>query len=174
MADREGAVRGPGRGQRIPSPAKSGRAFADNPQGVFDLPAAFGGDAGPGGTRLLYTKTVEGDCWISDPEDPAYNRWVTRESCGERNEDLFAKSRPDELFHSALILGFNIEPRVLHQGSAIFFHLPQRDANGDVIATTGGVGLGEGRLRSIIAAIDPAKNPMAILGPKTWFTPLTE
>lgn len=141
------------------------------PQGVFPILAAFGGGGAPNTTRIPYTVLRAGDCWISATDDPAYNRWVTREGCGSPNLDLFARgSQENSLLHTALIIGFNTSPRVVPRGSAIFFHLPRRDNANKVIPTTGGIGLGEGSLRAIISRLDERFNPVAILGDRTWIS----
>ncbi len=139
------------------------------PEGVFPLPAAFGAERAPQGTTIPYSILQPGDCWVSTPTEPAYNRWVTRTPCGKDNLDLYARGHEDNsLLHTALIIGFNTSPRLDGAGSAIFFHLPRRDANGKVIPTTGGIGLGEGSLRAIIARLDQRRNPVAILGDPEW------
>ncbi len=138
------------------------------PEGVFALTGAFGRDGAPGGTRLPYTKLAPTDCWISNTTDPAYNRWVTRDECTAPDENLYVKSEQDMLFHSALILDFNVSPATKGRGSAIFVHASARDTNGEVTATSGGVGVGEKQLRAIISAIDPRLNPVAVIGRESW------
>lgn len=138
------------------------------PIGIFPIPSAFGGDAKPGGTSLPYTVVTPGQCWISDTTSPAYNRWVTASPCTPPNVDLSAKSLPGQIFHLAIVIGFNTEFRRPGAGSALFFHIESLDGAGDAQATAGGIGLSQDHLKSLLTGLDPAKNPVAIMGPTAW------
>jgi hypothetical protein len=47
-------------------------------------------------------------------------------------------------------------------------HNPDRDANGNAGPTSGGVAISDDQVRSLIGALDSAKNPVIIMGPTTF------
>ena len=137
------------------------------PIGVFDITGAFGGQAAPSGTRLPYD--VIGiqyqDCWISDQNDPAYNRWVLRPVCEGQNVKL--GDRSSTIFKSAIIFDFNATDRVPGRGSALFIHSAVTDDNGNMRTTFGGIALHDGDVRDLIKWLDPKANPRLVMGPES-------
>ena len=87
------------------------------------------------------------DGWCDDPSDPRYNRHVTL-PIGARHETLM---RDDSLYDVLVVLGYNDDPVVPGQGSAIFMHV----AAPDYAATEGCVALALDDLLAVIAAIGP-------------------
>ena len=80
-----------------PVPARVGRngvkrdrreGDGTTPLGTVEITGAFGA-AAKAQTALPYRRVVEGDCWISDVTDRAYNRLMRRTPCGKPNEDLY-------------------------------------------------------------------------------------
>ncbi len=145
-------------------PGQRTEGDATTPLGVFPLPSAFGGAEPPEGTDLPYTVIKErGHCWISDPNSQAYNRWVFADPCVPPNVDLYDATRPGQRFHLAIVIGFNVELRRANAGSALFLQ-----ATGDALlqqGTDGGVSLDRGQLSEVLAWLEPAKNPVVIMGP---------
>jgi len=63
------------------------------------------------------------DGWCDAPEDPAYNRLITRPYAA-RHETLW---REDALYDLVLVIGHNDDPVVPGKGSAVFLHLARPD-----------------------------------------------
>lgn len=148
-------------------PAERHEGDGTTPIGAFALSAAFGQGNRPGGS-LPYTVVTPGQCWVSSSDRDDYNRWIPGGLCGTTDVDLFEKSKPNAIFHTAMVMDFNIGDRVKDRGSAIFFHCNVTE-KGQVLATYGGISLAEGDLRTIISSIDVSKNPVAVIGPDSTF-----
>ncbi len=63
------------------------------------------------------------DGWCDAPEDPAYNRQVTRPYPAS-HETMW---REDALYDLVLVIGHNDDPVLPGKGSAVFLHLAQPD-----------------------------------------------
>jgi L,D-peptidoglycan transpeptidase YkuD (ErfK/YbiS/YcfS/YnhG family) len=74
-------------------------------------------------TRLDVRALARDDGWCDDPEDPRYNRPVTRPYPG-RHERLW---RNDGLYDVLVVLGYNDDPVRPGLGSAIFLHVAKTD-----------------------------------------------
>ena len=61
--------------------------------------------------------------WCDDPSSPNYNRPVKLPSM-HRHEKLH---RADELYDQLLVLDYNLKPRKVGAGSAIFFHVAHKN-----------------------------------------------
>lgn len=131
------------------------------PVGSFAITGAFGSGARVR-AALGYRRVVNGDCWISNVRDSAYNTWVRRESCASPNEDLFriATAGPYEF---ALTTGYNTSPVVPGKGSAIFIHVNSYDAAGRSKPTSGCVSVARNVMKRLLALLDPAKNPVLVV-----------
>ena len=88
------------------------------------------------------------DGWCDAPGDPAYNRPVLLPYPASA-ENLW---REDHLYDLIVVLGYNDEPVVSGQGSAIFLHL----ASPEFAPTAGCVALEHEDLLTVIAAADRA------------------
>jgi L,D-peptidoglycan transpeptidase YkuD (ErfK/YbiS/YcfS/YnhG family) len=88
------------------------------------------------------------DGWCDDPHDKAYNRPVHLPYPASA-EQLW---RDDHLYDLLVVLGYNNNPVVPGQGSAIFLHL----AAPDFAPTAGCVALGHDDLLTVIASATPA------------------
>jgi L,D-peptidoglycan transpeptidase YkuD (ErfK/YbiS/YcfS/YnhG family) len=95
------------------------------------------------------------DGWCDAPSDRAYNRPV-RLPYPASAEQLW---RDDHLYDLLVVLGYNDDPVVPGQGSAIFLHL----ARPDFAPTEGCVALGHDDLVAVLAATDPVSR-VVILG----------
>ncbi len=127
------------------------------PSGIFPLRRAFGYAASVS-TRMPYRQVTEHDIWVDDPASSDYNKWMKR---GETEAASFEKMlRPDGLYRYGIVIEYNTEPIVPGMGSAIFFHIWKGPDRG----TAGCVAMGEILLVQLLAWLDPARNPVAVLG----------
>jgi L,D-peptidoglycan transpeptidase YkuD (ErfK/YbiS/YcfS/YnhG family) len=159
-------------------PARVGRAgFAPlgqkteddgrTPAGAYFVSAAFGRPSGIT-TGLPYTELTNGDCWISTPGAPDYDRWVRRDRCQLPDVDLYAGR--DGRYRLGAVVAYHAEPpgpiAPSAGGSAVFLQVetePRYETNGVVLA--------EDDLRSLLATLDLAKAPRVVLGPREWLFP---
>jgi L,D-peptidoglycan transpeptidase YkuD (ErfK/YbiS/YcfS/YnhG family) len=86
------------------------------------------------------------DGWCDAPDDPAYNRLITR-PYPARHETLW---REDGLYDLILVIGHNDDPVVPGRGSAVFLHL----ANPDYRATDGCVAFARSDFIRLLGALD--------------------
>ncbi|MBV9065734.1 MAG: L,D-transpeptidase family protein [Methylobacteriaceae bacterium] len=94
------------------------------------------------GPNLAARPVRRDDAWCDDPRDRRYNR-LMRLPEGSSDEWLW---RDDHLYDVIGILDYNIRPRVLGRGSAIFFHL----ARPDLSPTAGCVALRKADMRRLL------------------------
>jgi L,D-peptidoglycan transpeptidase YkuD (ErfK/YbiS/YcfS/YnhG family) len=127
------------------------------PSGVFPLAEAFG-YPGAAPTRLPYRQLDHLDLWVDDPQSPDYNRRVRRGETGAASFEQLL--RPDPLYRYALVVGYNEAPAVRDLGSAIFLHLE----GGQGAPTSGCISLPEAPLLRLLAWLDPARHPRAVIG----------
>jgi len=98
------------------------------------------------------------DLWVDDPASPDYNRWVVR---GETAALSFERlRRDDDLYQYGIVIAYNTDPVVAGRGSAIFLHLWA----GPDSPTAGCVAVTKADLLKILSWLDPAANPMILLG----------
>ena len=127
------------------------------PSGVFPLPLVFGYDA-TAPTKMPYRQARVEDLWVDDPASPDYNRWVVR---GETAALSFERlRRDDDLYQYGIVIAYNTDPVVAGRGSAIFLHLWA----GPDSPTAGCVAVTKADLLKILSWLDPAANPMILLG----------
>ncbi|MGF1678515.1 MAG: L,D-transpeptidase [Candidatus Methylacidiphilales bacterium] len=140
------------------------------PAGVFRLGNAYG--YAPDVLRLPalpYTQITESDLWVEDVKSPYYNHHIKLEGRGPQNEwERQAQMRLNDPAHALkLFIGHNPPPHVVPgAGSAIFFHIWRR--NGEA-ATSGCTVMDEDQLKSLIAWVNPAKNPLYVLLPESVY-----
>ena len=99
-------------------------------------------------TALPSAAILPADGWCDAPDDRAYNRPVHLPYPASA-EQLW---RDDHLYDLLVVLGYNDDPVVPGQGSAIFLHL----AAPDFAPTAGCVALARDDFLTVIAAADPA------------------
>ncbi|WP_338048598.1 L,D-transpeptidase family protein [Phaeovibrio sulfidiphilus] len=85
--------------------------------------------------------------WCDDPRDPAYNREVTL-PFAPSHEVLW---REDALYDLLCVIGYNDDPVVPFQGSAIFLHVAPPEGR----PTQGCVALEKEALRQVLALCGP-------------------
>ena len=86
--------------------------------------------------------------WCDAPDDPAYNRPVTRPYPAS-HEALW---RDDHLYDVVIMLGYNDDPVIPGMGSAIFFHLAKH-VNGALQPTEGCVALVLADMLEVLASV---------------------
>ena len=131
------------------------------PLGSMAITGAFGSTA-KARTELPYRRVVEGDCWISEMGDRAYNRRVRRSPCVAPNEDLYRIARGGA-YEYALTTDYNTSPTVTGKGSAIFIHVHAHDVTGQTKPTSGCVSVSRAVMKRLFALLDPAKNPVLVV-----------
>jgi L,D-peptidoglycan transpeptidase YkuD (ErfK/YbiS/YcfS/YnhG family) len=87
------------------------------------------------------------DAWCDDPDDPLYNRPV----CQPYDASYEPLWRDDRIYDIVVVLGFNDDPVIPGQGSAIFLHI----ARPDFEPTKGCIAVSEPNLRQILRASEP-------------------
>lgn len=136
------------------------------PAGVFHIGGAWGYPRSIKKHSLLpYRQVTSRDLWVEDPKSPNYNRHLVLDHEPKAAWEKKAQMRQGDYPHSLkLFIGHNRPPKpVPGAGSAIFFHIWR---GGGAKPTSGCTTLHENSLRSLIARIDPRKQPLYILLPK--------
>lgn len=122
-------------------------------------------------SRIPYVKVGPADLWVSDPAYPhLYNRHVRlnhpARSAWEKKEQM----RQTDYAHSIkLLICHNTDNPRVNAGSSIFFHIWRRDG---AAATAGCTAMNETNLRTIIARLNPSRNPVYILLPRAEYARL--
>jgi L,D-peptidoglycan transpeptidase YkuD (ErfK/YbiS/YcfS/YnhG family) len=119
------------------------------PAGSFPLRFLFyrADRVSPPETGLPARALAPQDGWCDAPEDPAYNRLVAL-PYRARTETL---CREDALYDYIVTIGYNDDPVVPGQGSAIFLHV----AKADYAPTEGCVALAADDLRRLLPHLSP-------------------
>lgn len=136
------------------------------PAGVFPIGGAYGyADAIKKNPSLPYLQITPRDLWVEDPVSPDYNRHVRLDAEPATAWEKKQQMKQGDHAHSLkLFIAHNPAPgAVPGAGSSIFFHI-WRTAGAKPSA--GCTTLSEPNLRDLIAAIDPAKNPLYVLLPE--------
>ncbi|MEH6757867.1 MAG: L,D-transpeptidase family protein [Parasphingorhabdus sp.] len=97
--------------------------------------------------KLPWRWIAEDDGWSDDPADPSYNRPVNL-------PHLFSAEtliRNDLLYDIIIILGHNDAPPVPGNGSAIFFHISDKDK-----ATEGCVAIARADMDALLTKLTPS------------------
>lgn len=127
------------------------------PSGVFPIKLAFGyGERID--SRMPYRQAGEEDIWVDDAASPDYNRWVRRDETSATSFEVM--KRQDDRYKYGIVIEYNTDPVVEGAGSAIFIHV----RGGKNLPTLGCVALSEEDILKILARLDPAKQPLAVLG----------
>ncbi|MEU7056540.1 L,D-transpeptidase family protein [Streptomyces sp. NPDC046197] len=137
------------------------------PTGLYDLPFAFGTQAAPAGTRVLYRPVHEDSWWCQDNGSLSYNRWTEPRPADCRateSEHLIAYGRQ---YAHAVVIGFNYRRPVPGRGAGIFLHV-----NGPG-ATAGCVSVPQDAMRRILTWADPSRRPHIAIGTASGSTALT-
>jgi L,D-peptidoglycan transpeptidase YkuD (ErfK/YbiS/YcfS/YnhG family) len=136
------------------------------PAGVFALGGAYGYapriEKAP---ALSYRQITKRDLWVEDPSSPDYNRHVVLESEPATAWEKKQQMKQGDPAHSLkLFIAHNPPPEAVPgAGSSIFFHIWRAEG---AKPSAGCTVLSEPNLRSLIASIDPMKNPVYVLLPE--------
>lgn len=126
------------------------------PQGVYPLSLVFG-YAATVHTAMPYRRITADDYWVDDPASPQYNTWVSGTPQAASWETML---RADGLYRHGIVVEYNTRPVIAGKGSAIFIHIWR----GPGEPTSGCIALAESDLLRIIAWLEPAKNPVIVMG----------
>jgi L,D-peptidoglycan transpeptidase YkuD (ErfK/YbiS/YcfS/YnhG family) len=143
-----------------------------SPAGVFTIGGAWGYETSiRKHPKLFYRKVTTRDLWIEDPSSPQYNRNVIIDHDPSTPWEKKQQMKQDDPAHALkLFIAHNAPPKAVpNAGSSIFFHIWR---GGGSRATAGCTTMDEGKLRSLISKIDPTRQPLYILLPKSEYAKL--
>lgn len=135
------------------------------PAGVFKIGGAWGYAVDiQRHTNMPYTRITSRDLWVEDSSSPLYNQHVRLKTEPATEWEKKQQMKQDDPAHSLkLFIAHNVPPGIRPgAGSSIFFHIWR---GGGTKATAGCTTMSEQNLRSLIAAIDPSKNPVYVILP---------
>lgn len=108
----------------------------------------FRGDCWPISNRHNWMHKVNSNLgWCDAPDDPNYNRAVSRPYSAS-HETL---TRDDPLYDCVIVLGWNMQPRSRNRGSAIFLHI----ARDRFLPTEGCIAVSKPTMRKLLGCIGP-------------------
>jgi L,D-peptidoglycan transpeptidase YkuD (ErfK/YbiS/YcfS/YnhG family) len=142
------------------------------PAGIFRIGGAYGyAPSVPHNPALSYTQVTELDLWVEDPASPDYNRHLRLAAPPKTEWEKKQQMRLNDPAHSLKLFvlhnaGPGIQPGA---GSSIFFHIWRADGGKP---SSGCTTMAEDRLRSLVAWIDPAKDPVYVLLPSADYARL--
>lgn len=125
--------------------------------------------------RIPEVRVDPRDLWVSDPSQPhMYNRHIRLNHPASTPWELKEQMRQTDYAHSIkLLICHNTQETpgrpVVGAGSSIFFHIWRHDG---AAPTAGCTSMAESNLRSLIAKLDPARNPVYILLPRAEYARL--
>ena len=134
-----------------------------SPAGVFDLGGVWGAHANvKKHPKTFYHQVTSRDLWVEDPESEYYNQFLSLDREPRTAWEKKARMRQDDYPHSLkMFIAHNAYPNVVAGGgSSIFFHIWRR---GGKAATAGCTTMPEGKLRRLVAKVDPGRRPLYIL-----------
>ena len=140
-----------------------------SPAGVFALGGVWGYDADVRRhPELFYRQVTSRDLWVEDPASPQYNRNVILNREPATPWEKKQQMKQNDAAHALkLFIAHNAPPKVVpNAGSSIFFHIWR---GGGTRASAGCTTMDEGRLRTLIARIDPTRKPLYVLLPKAEY-----
>lgn len=127
------------------------------PSGIFPLGTVFGYE--PSLLTLMpYRQVTVDDLWVDDVHAADYNRLVKRGST--RASSFEVMKRDDDLYKYGIVIGYNTDPVIKGDGSAIFIHLWR----GRGTPTEGCIALSEEDLMRILRWLNPEAKPLAVMG----------
>src|SRR5574340_8835 len=153
LASQEGVI---GKNGFAP-PGEKREGDSRTPSGTFPLGTVFG-YAASFPTRMPYRQAGVDDLWIDDAAAPDYNRGGPRKTTQAASFERMR--RDDDLYKLGIVVEYNTNPVIKGYGSAIFFHLWR----GKGSATAGCIALAEEDLTKIVRWLDPAAQPVVMMG----------
>lgn len=143
-----------------------------SPAGVFDLGGVWGAAAGvKKHPQTFYHQVTTRDLWVEDGSSKFYNQFLTLDHEPRTEWEKAAQMKQNDYPQSLkMFIGHNSPPNAVpYGGSSIFFHIWRR---GGKAATAGCTTMVEGKLRMLIAEVDPNRRPLYVLLPKAEYTRL--
>jgi D-alanyl-D-alanine dipeptidase len=131
------------------------------PAGIFKISKAFG-YAPQINTRMPYIQADEKLICVDDSRSDDYNRILNIDKSDDPKSFEWMR-REDDLYKIGLVIGHN-RKAIKGAGSCIFFHIRKSED----APTAGCSAMREEDLDTIIAWLDPAKNPMLIQIPRSY------
>ena len=118
--------------------------------------------------RLQYLQITTRDLWYEDVSSPLYNQYRRLDHEPRTSAEKKAQMRQDDHAHSLkLFIAHNAAPNATPgMGSSIFFHIWR---GGGSKPTAGCTTMSESNLKSLIARLDPSKQPVYVLLPKSEY-----
>jgi len=126
-----------------------------SPSGIFRLGTAFGYYPSVV-TKMPYREATDDDYWVDDVNSEDYNKWVKGKPSAASWERM---KRDDDQYKYGIVIEYNTNPVIRGKGSAIFLHVWK-----DGKPTAGCVAMPEEMVLKILAWLDPAKEPLIIMG----------
>ena len=158
-----------GTGERTAAPPTGFRVKREgdmcSPAGVFRIPFAFGQGPADQATwlKLPYTPLTPTIVGVDDPKSSHYNQVVDNSKVAidwDSNEPM---SRREHLYQWGAFIANNPQ-RIPGLGSCIFFHLWPGPDHG----TSGCTAMSEDNLKSVLAWLDPQKEPRLVQAVVGW------
>lgn len=117
------------------------------PKGTFNLGFAFGTLKNT--FTYPYYKINENIYWVSDSTSPFYNEWVEITEKKEHNPFPYMHQQEKRTWNDAehlieypieyeiaIVIEYNINPQIPGKGSAIFFHIQNKETTSGCVATS--------------------------------------
>lgn len=139
------------------------------PAGIFQLGDVWGyAKREPVHRNQTYHQITSKDLWVEDSKSYQYNQHVRLsyepKTTWEKKQQMRLNDPPHSL---KLFIRHNSMPHTRGQaGSAIFFHIWRRNG---AAATAGCTTMPEKKLRQLVKWVDPKKQPLFILLPKSEY-----
>lgn len=131
------------------------------PVGAYHFPFLFGWN-GNHGFKFPFREAGTYDYWVSNTNWDEYNVWMTYKGDPKYRFADYELLSSQPLYKYAAATDFNYgSDKIYGKGSGIFMHIAPYSGGG----TLGCVGMPEDRLLKILMWMDPAKNPVIIMGP---------
>lgn len=146
-----------------------------SPAGVFALGGCYGTVSNLQKNRSLnYRKVTPNDLWVEDASSPQYNHHIVLNHPAATPWELQQQMKLNDYPHSIKLFIKHNAPDdrgrpIAGAGSSIFFHIWRADG---AAPTAGCTTMSEANLRSLIAWLNPARNPVYILLPQNDYMKL--
>jgi L,D-peptidoglycan transpeptidase YkuD (ErfK/YbiS/YcfS/YnhG family) len=128
----------------------------ETPEGIFSLNELFGRGARQN-LKMSYRALTAADKWIDDAEHADYNTFVQGATTARSYEDLLREDGQYDLF---AVVGYNMNPIIPGNGSAIFVHIWSGPGN----PTAGCVAMERENMERLARFLDREKNPHILIG----------
>jgi len=143
-----------------------------SPAGVFDIGGVWGAHKSvKKHPKTFYHQVTPRDLWVEDAGSKYYNQFLTLGHQPKTRWEKKAQMKQDDYPHSLkMFISHNAFPNIVSGGgSSIFFHIWRREG---AAATAGCTTMVEEKLRWIIATVDPGRQPLYVLLPRSEYDKL--